>query len=61
MKVGGVGWVMGKVLLRINAATSPAAFGLDIQTLLMANPDVLFGVRRTGEVVEVFEIDSPDR
>ena len=51
---------MGKVLVRINAASSPSAFGLEVMTLLMANPDIRFEIVRRGEIVEVRELERSD-
>jgi len=60
MMVGGCVWVMVKPLLTLNAASSPSSFGLEVMTLLMANPDMLFGIQRRGEIVEVMLIESVD-
>ena len=60
MMVGSGGVGMGKVLLRLNAASPPSLFGVELMTLLMANPDTDFVIKRDGEVVEVRVLDSDD-
>ena len=58
--VGGEPIVMAEVILRLNAASSPSSFGLELQTLLMANPGIQFSVIRKGEYVEVIQHEHDD-
>ena len=58
--VGGEPIVMAEVILRLNAASSPSSFGLELQPLLMANPGIQFSVIRKGEYVEVIQHEHDD-
>lgn len=47
---------MSKLLKTIPAISNPRLIGLEIQSLLMTNPETPFLVRRDGESITVWEI-----
>ncbi len=51
---------MPKRILSIPAISNPRQFGLEMITLLIANPDTNFLVRRDGEQVTVWIGDDED-
>ena len=54
--VGTEGEHMSKLLKTIPAISNPRLIGLEIQSLLMTNPETPFLVRRDGESITVWEI-----
>lgn len=44
-----------KKLKTLPAITNPRTLGLEIQTLLMTNPQITFLIRRDGETITVWD------
>jgi len=57
IEVGGAGVVMSKLLKTIPAISNPRLLGLEIQSLLMTNPQKTFLIRRDGESITVWDPD----
>ena len=57
MNVGSEGMAM-KPLKSLPSSMSPAAMGMEIQSLLMTNPKRAFLIRRDGDIVTVWDTDE---
>ncbi len=49
---------MAGPLKTLPALTSPRTLGFEIQSLIMANPDTTFLIRRDGEVITLWSVDN---
>jgi len=47
-----------KPLKSLPSSMSPAAMGMEIQSLLMTNPKRAFLIRRDGDIVTVWDTDE---